>query len=459
MRHGSVWAHTSAPPVTCWLLIFPVKPPPTVPARSFNASQPTPYSPPPSPLLYFSFFPKQHHLPSRSFNASQPIRDDVNPAGRGLFEREQEDLLHDLYDIPARSCDRRVNEFVKRVRWVGGRVGEGGWASGWVGGWAGALVRGALATPAAAAMCGTHQRRCLPACIDTPALLLLPLRPPLPAGPPRDLPHHGPPTDNVPPPLLSARVHCCPCRAAKIHFLIMGHLRKQIPYFGQKKAQEKLLDNLAAEFQHVQREFHLHPGEPRGVGAGAGGDAWWGLGCWWRWRLFVGRPAPGARCCAKLSWPPDPTPASCCLSASTNKPPCPCPPASPAAGDFPDVDRYREILSAFDLSRFPKLDKSMIRQVGPRWGWAGGCAGQGRIVLLDCLSAVVCRPPMRTACVRYPAAWLSLILLPPTSLLPPRRSTTRCPWTSPPSCARWRTHTSEPAHHIDRLALTVGYVE
>ncbi|KAL4430913.1 hypothetical protein ABPG75_006169 [Micractinium tetrahymenae] len=130
-----------------------------------------------------------------SFNAGAPIRDDVNPTGRVLFEREQEDLLHDLYDIPARSCDRRVNEFVKRVR------------------------------------------------------------------------------------------------AAKIHFLIMGHLRKQIPYFGQKKAQDKLLDNLAQEFAHVQREFHLHP------------------------------------------------------------------------GDFPDVERYREILSAFDLSRFPKLDKQMIRQV------------------------------------------------------------------------------------------------
>ncbi len=53
---------------------------------------------------------------SRSFNAGAPIRDDVNPTGRLLFEREQEDLLHDLYDIPARSCDRRVNEFVKRVR-------------------------------------------------------------------------------------------------------------------------------------------------------------------------------------------------------------------------------------------------------------------------------------------------------------------------------------------------------
>ena len=39
--------------------------------------------------------------------------------------------------------------------------------------------------------------------------------------------------------------------------------------------------------------------------------------------------------------------------------PCLAPP-----GDFPDVDRYRDILSAFDLSRFPKLDKAMIRQVG-----------------------------------------------------------------------------------------------
>lgn len=38
-------------------------------------------------------------------------------------------------------------------------------------------------------------------------------------------------------------------------------------------------------------------------------------------------------------------------------------PTTPTAGDFPDVDRYREILSAFDLSRFPKLDKAMVRQV------------------------------------------------------------------------------------------------
>ena len=130
-----------------------------------------------------------------SFNAGKPIREDVNPAGKKLFEKEQEDLLHDLYDIPARSCDRKVNEFVKRVR------------------------------------------------------------------------------------------------AARIHFLIMGHLRKQMPYFGQKKAQERLLSNLGEEFVRLQREHHLHP------------------------------------------------------------------------GDFPDVNRYREILSAFDISKFPKLDKSMIKQV------------------------------------------------------------------------------------------------
>jgi EH domain-containing protein 1 len=130
-----------------------------------------------------------------SFNGSAGIREDVNPAMKQLFEKEQEDLLHDLYDIPARSCDRKVNEFVKRIR------------------------------------------------------------------------------------------------AARIHFLIMGHLRKQLPFFGQKKVQEKLLANLSQEFLKVQREHHLH------------------------------------------------------------------------AGDFPDVGRYREILSAFDISKFPKLEKSTIKQI------------------------------------------------------------------------------------------------
>ena len=175
----------------------------------------------------------------RSFNAGQPIRDDVNPAGRTLFEREQvgggwagrhgrqagreagrhgwtalrrplnptpppyrypypyppipqEDLLHDLYEIPARSCDRRVNEFVKRVRWAGGRVRHA---------------------------CAPHWMRALAPPPGRPAL-----SPPTP---------HTSPTHS----LVSPTHPPCCCRAAKIHFLIMGHLRKQIPYFGQKKAQ------------------------------------------------------------------------------------------------------------------------------------------------------------------------------------------------------------------------------
>lgn len=51
-----------------------------------------------------------------SFNSDAPISEAKNPYGRPLFEAEQADLLKDLYDIPARSCDRKVNEFVKRVR-------------------------------------------------------------------------------------------------------------------------------------------------------------------------------------------------------------------------------------------------------------------------------------------------------------------------------------------------------
>ncbi|DBA71146.1 hypothetical protein WJX79_000852 [Trebouxia sp. C0005] len=101
-----------------------------------------------------------------SFNADKPIRTDMNPSGEELFNKEQADLLQDLFEIPQRSCDRKVNEFVKRVR------------------------------------------------------------------------------------------------AAKIHILIMGHLRKKMPaMMGKAKAQEKLLANLQAEFGMVQREYHLPAGD------------------------------------------------------------------------------------------------------------------------------------------------------------------------------------------------------
>ncbi|KAL0302005.1 UNVERIFIED_CONTAM: EH domain-containing protein 1 [Sesamum radiatum] len=51
-----------------------------------------------------------------SFN-DKPMREGVSgPMGKELFEKEQEDLLSDLKDIPKKACDRRINEFVKRAR-------------------------------------------------------------------------------------------------------------------------------------------------------------------------------------------------------------------------------------------------------------------------------------------------------------------------------------------------------
>ncbi|KAF1894677.1 hypothetical protein Lal_00027055 [Lupinus albus] len=53
-----------------------------------------------------------------SFN-DKPVNDGISgPIGNELFEKEQEDLLSDLKDIPKKSCDRRINEFVKRARAV-----------------------------------------------------------------------------------------------------------------------------------------------------------------------------------------------------------------------------------------------------------------------------------------------------------------------------------------------------
>lgn len=57
-----------------------------------------------------------------SFNAKNQGADGAqnqwanNPLGAMLFEKEQQDLLNDLYAVPSRSTDRKVNEFVKRVR-------------------------------------------------------------------------------------------------------------------------------------------------------------------------------------------------------------------------------------------------------------------------------------------------------------------------------------------------------
>ncbi|KAJ6830021.1 EH domain-containing protein 1-like [Iris pallida] len=51
-----------------------------------------------------------------SFNDKPTNEAAVGPTGKELFEREQDDLLSDLNDIPKKACDRRINEFVKRAR-------------------------------------------------------------------------------------------------------------------------------------------------------------------------------------------------------------------------------------------------------------------------------------------------------------------------------------------------------
>ncbi|KHG01502.1 EH domain-containing 1 [Gossypium arboreum] len=51
-----------------------------------------------------------------SFNEKPVNEGFTGPIGKALFEKEQEDLLTDLKDIPKKACDRRINEFVKRAR-------------------------------------------------------------------------------------------------------------------------------------------------------------------------------------------------------------------------------------------------------------------------------------------------------------------------------------------------------
>lgn len=44
----------------------------------------------------------------RSFNDKPVNESAVGPIGKDLFEKEQDDLLCDLKDIPKKACDRRV---------------------------------------------------------------------------------------------------------------------------------------------------------------------------------------------------------------------------------------------------------------------------------------------------------------------------------------------------------------
>ncbi|GAV61224.1 Dynamin_N domain-containing protein/EF_hand_5 domain-containing protein [Cephalotus follicularis] len=51
-----------------------------------------------------------------SFNDKPVDEAVIGPMWQELFEKEQDNLLMDLVDIPKKACDRRINEFVKRAR-------------------------------------------------------------------------------------------------------------------------------------------------------------------------------------------------------------------------------------------------------------------------------------------------------------------------------------------------------
>ncbi|KAJ0454261.1 putative EH domain-containing protein [Helianthus annuus] len=51
-----------------------------------------------------------------SFNDKPVDKESLDSMGKELFEKEQDDLLVDLMDIPKKACDRQINEFVKRAR-------------------------------------------------------------------------------------------------------------------------------------------------------------------------------------------------------------------------------------------------------------------------------------------------------------------------------------------------------
>lgn len=50
-------------------------------------------------------------------------------------------------------------------------------------------------------------------------------------------------------------------RMARVHALIVGHLKNQMPFFGQQAKQKQLLENLADEFFAVMKKYRLPQGD------------------------------------------------------------------------------------------------------------------------------------------------------------------------------------------------------
>lgn len=135
-----------------------------------------------------------------SFNDKPVNEAAVGPIGRELFEKEQEDLLSDLKDVPKKACDRRVSSiFTSALQ-------------------AKHIVRAWKANQ-----------------VETYLIS-------------REFWWHC---------FLQINEFVKRARAAKIHAYIISHLKKEMPtMIGKAKTQQRLIDNLEEEFGKVP---HLSP--------------------------------------------------------------------------------------------------------------------------------------------------------------------------------------------------------
>jgi hypothetical protein len=83
------------------------------------------------------------------------------------------------------------------------------------------------------------------------SLLVLSLGPPSP--PPQDLPRNAA--------VRKVNELVKRARMARVHAIIIGHLKAQMPFFGQASKQKQLLDNLADEFFAVMKKHRLPQGD------------------------------------------------------------------------------------------------------------------------------------------------------------------------------------------------------
>jgi hypothetical protein len=126
-------------------------------------------------------------------------------------------------------------------------------------------------------------------------------------------------------------------RMARVHALIIGHLKAQMPFFGQQSKQKQLLDNLADEFFAIMKKHRLPQVRRRGMGHYLPA----------RCLHICTRPRQPALV-APRPFRSDHAPRRLRLRR--------------LQGDFPNLQRFKEVASSYDFGKFKKLDDKYLQQ-------------------------------------------------------------------------------------------------